>query len=112
MEAVSKGLRVDESLVHLTCTDVYTFPILQLWAIFVLGTIVQSRFFICYLLLGLMHSAILQIRLYALYNRSRRILFILVLGFIIQTVDIVVSNIRLTIFNCQSLIYMERKMIW
>ena len=98
---------MDGSNVHLTCTDVYTFPVLQLWSNCVTGTTVQSMFlYTYYLLLGLTCSVILQIRLYALYNRSRIILFIMVLGFIIQFADIVVSNIRLTIFNRQSLIYM------
>ena len=106
MAAVSKGLRMDEPIVHLTCTDVYTFPILQMWTISVLGTIVESKLFICYLLLGLMYSVVLQMRLYALYNHSRKIRFILVLGFIIQFVNMIVSDIRLTIFNRQSLIDM------
>ena len=100
-------MALDKSIVHLTCTDVYTFPVLQIWTVFVVGTIIQSRFFICYsLVLGLMHSVVLQIRLYALYNRSKKILFIMVVGFVIQLVDIVVSNIQVTILNCQSLIYM------
>ena len=111
MAAVSKGLRIVESAVHLTYTDVYTFPILQTWAVCVIGTTVQSRFFIRYLLLGLMHSVLLLIRLHALYNHSRKILFILVLGFIIQFVDMVISNIRYAIYNGQSLIYIQRKLI-
>ena len=53
-----------------------------------------------------MRSVVLQIRLYALYNRSRNILIIMVVGSIIQLVDIVVSNIRVTIFYCPSLVYM------
>ena len=36
---------MDGSTVHLTCTDVYTFPVLQLWTICVTGTTVQSMFF-------------------------------------------------------------------
>ena len=68
----------------------------------------QSRFLyiLSIILFGLTRSVILQIRLYALYNRSRIMLFILVLGFVIQFVDIVVSNIRFTIFIRQLLIYM------
>lgn len=97
---------MDQSIVHVICTDVYTFPVLQVWTLCVVGTIVQSRFFIYYLLLGLMRLVVLQIRFYVLYNRSRRILFIMVLGFVIQLVDVVVSNIRVTILNCQSLICM------
>ena len=68
--------------------------------------IVQSRFFTCYLLLGLMRSVVLQTRLYALYNRSRRILLIMIVGFIIQLVDMIAFSIRDTIADRQSLIYM------
>ena len=49
MAAVSKGLRMDESVVHLTYTDVYTFPILQMWTVCTEGVILQSRFFMYYL---------------------------------------------------------------
>ncbi|KAL4076981.1 hypothetical protein V8B97DRAFT_1362415 [Scleroderma yunnanense] len=42
---------------------------------------------------------ILQMRLYVLYNRSKKILFIIVLGFIIQVVTMLVCMIRLTILD-------------
>ncbi|KAL4076990.1 hypothetical protein V8B97DRAFT_1915174 [Scleroderma yunnanense] len=60
------------------------FSTLQLWPIVVETWLVHI---------------ILQIRLYALYNRSKRILFVVVLGFVIEVVILVVSTIRLTIFT-------------
>ena len=53
-----------------------------------------------------MRSVVLQTRLYALYNRSRRILLIMIVGFIIQLVDMIAFSIRDTIADRQSLIYM------
>ena len=38
-------------------------------------------------------------RLYVLYNRSRKVLFILVLGFIMEVVAIFVTMIRISIFD-------------
>ena len=40
------------SVVHLTCTDVYTFPVLQLWIVCIQGVLLQSRFFMYHLLLS------------------------------------------------------------
>ena len=93
-------------IIHLTYADVYIFPIVQMWTLCIQGIIVQSKLFIYNLLLGLTPSVVLQIRLYALYNRSRKILLIMVVGFIIRVVDTVVFNTRITIHICQSLIYM------
>lgn len=43
-------------------------------------------------------------RLYALYNRSRRVLFVVVLGFVIEIAVSLGTLIRITIFIGQSLI--------
>jgi len=51
---------------------------------------------------GLMLSVMLQMRLYALYNRSRKLLFVVVLGFVIEIVIALVTVIRISIFDGQS----------
>jgi len=49
-----------------------------------------------------MLSVMLQMRLYALYNRSRKLLFVVVLGFVIEIVIALVTVIRISIFDGQS----------
>ncbi|KAL4076984.1 hypothetical protein V8B97DRAFT_1361999 [Scleroderma yunnanense] len=60
------------------------FPILELWPIVVAAWLVH---------------VILQMRLYALYNRSKRVLSVMITGFIIEVAAMLVTMIRLTIFE-------------
>lgn len=60
-----------------------TFHLLQIWTLSVEVVLVQI---------------ILQMRLYALYNRSRRVLFVVVLGFVIEIAVSSGTLIRITIF--------------
>ncbi|KAL4069639.1 hypothetical protein V8B97DRAFT_1918144 [Scleroderma yunnanense] len=52
----------------------------------------------------LMHI-ILQIRLYALYDRSKKVLFIMVLGFIIEVATTLVTMIRMSILEVSQVSY-------
>ncbi|KAL4076985.1 hypothetical protein V8B97DRAFT_1938808 [Scleroderma yunnanense] len=63
------------------------FPVIELWPL-----VVE---------IWLVH-VILQMRVYALYNRSKRVLFVVVLGFIIEVSAQTVSMIRLSIFAVNS----------
>ena len=98
--AVSKDVQWMHLLFVLTLWQMFTLLPLSksgpLWWKFYLCKV---GFFILFTLLGLTLSVILQIQLYALYNRSRKILFVMVPSFIIQLVAVVVSDIRASIFN-------------
>ncbi|KAL4076522.1 hypothetical protein V8B97DRAFT_1941550 [Scleroderma yunnanense] len=65
----------------------YTLRLLQIWPLLVEIWLVQI---------------ILQMRLYVLYHRSKRVLFIVILGFIIEVTVSLVTMIRLSIFQANN----------
>ncbi|KAL4071465.1 hypothetical protein V8B97DRAFT_476915 [Scleroderma yunnanense] len=66
----------------------YIFPVTQIWPQVVANWLVH---------------VILQMRLYVLYNRSKKVIFVVVLGFVIEVASTLVTMIRISIFEANNL---------